>query len=205
MSLEIIGSHFGLLVAIEEVERHIKPSGQKERMFLCKCSCGGSITARLRTLKIGYPASCGCIRRETVVAKNTKHGMSYTKFRSIHNNILRRCFNPKDEFFKDYGGRGINICVKWKTLTGFIEDMLPSYVDGLSIERIDVNGNYEPNNCKWIPMEKQALNKRNSLIFSHNGITQCLSEWARYYKLPYHKLWKRIQKSGYSFEQAINF
>jgi len=151
---EIIGSVFGRLTVISELPTYRFKSGRADRLFLCRCECGNEVEKYYAGLRIGMFTSCGkgCV--------NTPHRMGGTSIQRIYYHMLRRCNNPTHKSYPYYGERGIKICEKWSTFSGFLEDMKDSYFPGASIERIDVNGNYEPSNCKWIPINEQSKNRR---------------------------------------------
>jgi len=109
----------------------------------------------------------------------TKHGMRHTSLYSIWSHIIRRCTNPNAHQYKDYGGRGIRFCDKWRTFEGFYEDMGSTYEKGLTIDRIDNNGNYCKENCRWITHAEQQKNRRNNRFITFEGRTMIISDWAR--------------------------
>lgn len=115
-----------------------------------------------------------------------------------------RCMTPSNKDFKNYGGRGISICEDWENFAKFAEWAISTgYRRGLTIERIDANGNYEPRNCTWIANEKQALNRRNNHEFAYMGKTQGIRAWADEYGIPYYRLRSRLIAYGWSIERAL--
>ena len=120
-------------------------------------------------------------------------------------NIKRRCYDPTDRNFKDYGGRGITVCVEWKNDFKSFYDwaMANGYLDNLTIDRIDVNGNYCPDNCRWATIYEQANNKRNNHLLTYNGCTTTMAEWSRKAKIPYRTLINRINVLGWPVDKAL--
>ena len=138
-----------------------------------KCDCGNVKSCTLDHLKSGRIKSCGCLKNIIMVKRNTKHNLykEYKRIFDVWNNMIQRCYNKKNPNYKNYGERGIKVCKEWQCLNnfvdwayknGYIEKDKANRKEVLSIERIDVNGNYEPNNCKWIPFCEQGKNKRYS-------------------------------------------
>lgn len=145
--------------------------------------------------------SCGCLHRERV----RKHGKRHTRLYSIWLNMHDRCCNINNKCYSDYGGRGITICDEW--LNDFMSfhnwAMNNGYQENLTIDRIDVNGNYEPNNCRWADMKTQNRNKRNNKNYTINGETHCLKEWCEILNLNYGKVKDRLNKSNWSIDEAL--
>ena len=172
----IIGMKFGRLTVLKEIEKN-----KNLRTFECICECGGKKNVYKKYLKSGDVKSCGCLSKEHLKKiQLPKHGFSRHKLYIRFDGIKKRCYNKKDKDYKNYGGRGIKICDEWlNDYTKFHEWALNSgYKKGLTIDRINNNGNYEPNNCRWITNKEQQRNTRNNVFLTYNGETHCLSEWA---------------------------
>ena len=138
----------------------------------------------------------------------TTHGESHTRLYRIWNQMKQRCLNPNSPSYQNYGGRGILICREWLHYENFRDwALFNGYNDeeDLTIERIHVDGNYEPDNCEWIPKKRQAENRRNTLYVTLNGRTERLVVWCRLLGLKYDSVWKRIYKHGYSPEKALTY
>ena len=153
---ELTGLRFGRLTVLE----HSDSTKNGNAKWLCRCDCGKEVIARADCLKSGKTKSCGCWRKEMF----TTHGMTDTPVYHSWMGMIQRCYNPKTKAYKDYGGRGITVCDEWLHDSKAFCDwaMANGYQEGLSIDRIDVNGNYEPSNCRWATAKQQANNKRNS-------------------------------------------
>lgn len=197
-----------LLVISDKMYLPVGNQGRKAVFYECRCDCGITKTIRYDDLRSNRTVSCGCYNKENTKTKFTAHGMRNHPLYNIWNSMIQRCYNPNSKSYKNYGGRGIIMCDEWKNeLTGceqFATDMgnRPSHKH--SIDRIDVNGNYQPNNCRWATPDQQMRNTRRNKLLSYNGITKPLVEWAEEYNLPYDILAGRIRKK-WSMETALTF
>ena len=169
---DLTGQRFGRLTVLEFV-----PNNKPHSYWRCRCDCG-NITIVSRKCLIGEETqSCGCLFMEYC----TKHKQSNTRIYRIWSGIKERCYNPNKNEFKSYGGRGIKMCLEWKDDFETFYDwaMANGYSVELSIDRIDVNGNYEPNNCRWADAKTQGGNLRKNIIVTYRSEKVCLSEAAR--------------------------
>ena len=176
---DITGQRFGRLVVI----RRYGTNNDKRATWLCQCDCGNTVVVSGKQLRQGYTKSCGCLNRESatdrIVSFNYKHGGSHTKLFHVWGGMRCRCNNPHAINYKDYGGRGIRVCEEWDDFEAFRNwAEANGYSEELTIDRIDFNGNYEPSNCRWIPLKDQAANRRSSRLFTVDGDTRCLSHWS---------------------------
>lgn len=159
--LHLEGERYGKLVVMEEAESIYSKTGKMIRRWKCKCDCGNITIVRHGDLRNGSTVSCGCYNYEKESAAKT-HGYSRTKLGNVFEGMKQRCNNPKNKNYEKYGGRGIKICTEWLNDPKKFFDwaIKNGYKEGLSIDRIDVNGNYEPDNCRWADNETQCLNQR---------------------------------------------
>lgn len=169
----------------------------------CKCECGKEIVVRASCILRQTTKSCGCYALEKNKERSTKHGMYGTRLYSIWAGMRRRCYDPKVDAYKYYGARGITYCEEWDNFKHFYKwAMENGYKDNLTIDRIDFNGNYCPENCRWVDNLAQARNRGDNKRVTFNGITLCLSEWAEKFKINYETFLSRLRR-GYSFEEAL--
>ena len=161
----------------------------------CICDCGRRVVIRGNDLRLRK--SCGCH------SGNYIHGLSKTRLHKIWDGMHTRCDNKNNERYPYYGGRGIYICEQWdKDFKAFYDwSMNNGYSDDLTIDRINVNGPYSPDNCRWIPRGDQAKNTRKNLFFDIDGENMTLAEISRRYDIPYHRLYMRV-KSGWDIQKA---
>lgn len=193
---------FGKLTVIKMHED--KSKGIK---WVCKCDCGNETIVYSNFLKSGHTKSCGCLQKEVVSNIFRTHNLSKTKLYKRWEDMKNRCYTKTQTMYKYYGDRGIKVCDEWLDKeNGFINfynwAIQNGYQDNLTIDRIDVNGNYEPSNCRWVTMEQQANNKRNSCYITYNNETHTASEWGRILKIPYKLIHARYSK-GYCLEDVF--
>lgn len=193
------GDVFGRLTVLHEA-----PKGPRGHLrSVCKCSCGNVVTVTNAKLKSGHTRSCGCLVLEN--NSNLKHGESYTRLHNTWRSMKGRCSNPDDRAYKFYGARGIRVCKKWADSYQEFASWAKShgYDDSLTIDRIDTNGNYCPENCRFITQEEQNRNRRSNHLITYNGETHCLEEWARIVGINSGTLNSRINRQHWSVKHAF--
>jgi len=150
--------------------------------------------------------SCGCYKAENTAKIKPKNEIKekYSGFYNTWQNMKKRCNNSNIEAYKWYGERGITYDSKWETFNGFYEDMFDTWEEGLTIERKDVNGNYNKINCKWIPMKEQAYNRRSNILININGEEKLLSEWSNISGIPFETIRCRLNNGVTGNDLLIN-
>lgn len=192
---QLLNQRFGRLLVIED-----KGSDKKGSLWLCQCDCGSMKIVHGSHLVRFAVVSCGCYHYERQTSAR-KHGKRYSKAYTTWLNMRQRCSNPKNKTWSSYGGKGIRVCEQWNSFEGFYADM-GDPPPGKSLDRIDVNGDYSKDNCRWATRKQQARNKSDNRIIEFNGKAQTLVEWAEEIQIDYYSLHSRI-KRGWSIEDAL--
>lgn len=161
--LDLVGVRFGRLLVTAPAGRKVQPSGQTKTLWECVCDCGNTHVTMGDTLRSGRSTSCGCLSSEMKSERKKTHGMRNTLAYKTWCSMRERCYNPKHKAWKTHGAKGITVCDSWNPKAGgsfenFYEDM-GERLEGTSIDRIDVYGNYTPENCRWADVYTQAYNK----------------------------------------------
>lgn len=203
--INIVGLTFGKLKVTGEAPRKTYACGGSNSRSVCLCECGTEVTILNGSLRSGHTQSCGCLQRERTSKRSTTHGHTFGRTRTrnyrIWQNMKSRCTNPRDKNYERYGGRGIAVCKRWESFESFHEDM-GDCPPGLTIDRIDNNGNYEPTNCRWATQKQQQRNRRDNLLVTFMGITACLSQQCERFGKDERAVWKRLRR-GWSIEKAL--
>lgn len=200
---DITGKRFGRYTVLKRVEN----SANRKARWLCRCDCGTEKVVTGYYLRKGRTKSCGCYNRDliTKVGKNnTMHGLSHTRLYVIWNGMVRRCHNPKAQRYESYGGRGITVCDEWLNdfMTFRAWALSHGYHDDLSIDRIDNNKGYNPDNCRWATDSEQANNMSSNTMITFNGKTQNMKQWSIELGISYIALVCRFER-GWSVERAF--
>lgn len=200
--IDLTNKKFGRLLVIER-SRNDK---QGKPMWRCRCDCGSEITVRGAALSQGHTVSCGCYCREI----HTSHGGSESRLYHVWHSMKERCYSKTHNAYPDYGGRGITVCNEWLDFANFRKWAMDSGYDenapqwACTLDRVDVNGGYCPQNCRWVDMAEQAKNKRNNRHIEYNGETHNLSEWASILGIGYQTLYARLTVHGMTVEEALS-
>lgn len=196
------GTRFGLLTAVSLVERDI--SSANDHVWLFKCDCGSVKGIPIKRVRSGNTSSCGCLARVTLAARNTTHGLSKAHASAYRTwkDMRGRCLTPGNTDYPSYGGRGISVCERWDSFALFLSDM-GDRPDGKTLDRIEVNGNYEPGNCRWADAKEQANNKRNNHIVSWDGVDKTLAQWCDQFGIEPSKVRYRLAR-GWPLHRAFN-
>lgn len=197
--VDITGQRFGRLVVVGRAGTN----ADRKATWRCRCDCGNDIVVCGKDMRVGDTNSCGCLAAEKFGAVITKHGGVSTPEYRVYSHMIGRCSNPGDTAFRNYGGRGISVCDRWReSFAHFLADMGPRPSPAHSIDRIDNDGHYEPSNCRWALMQEQARNKQNTVYLEHDGRRLPLPAWAEMAGLPPNVLRSRI-RNGWPVERAL--
>lgn len=199
----LVGRKFGRLriIAFDHMDKN------SNSYWLCECECGNTSIVRRGHLLSGGTVSCGCKVIDFNKKNHTTHGMTNESIYKSWYSMKHRCNNPNAANYAGYGGRGITVCDEWDDFDNFYEwSMSHGYAPGLSIDRINNNGNYSPENCRWTTSSEQANNKRDTIFVTYNGQTHSIAEWARLFNVVYSTLSRRINRGVMrDFEEYFGF
>lgn len=206
---DITGQKFGKLKVVSFAYTK-KGNGRNYHSFYnCVCECGNACVVEGAKLRNGHTQSCGCYRHERQVEANTKHKGRYTKLYVVWCNMKGRCYNPKYQRFNTYGARGITVCEEWKNDFGTFQKWAekngynPESKRGeCTLDRIDNNKGYSPDNCRWVTNQIQANNKSTNIFITYKGKTKTLAEWSKEIGIKPDTIKNRI-KNGWSIEKTF--
>lgn len=192
---DLTGQKFGLLTVIGLAE-----TDTRKTYWVCKCDCGNMKTVRSDSLLCGAIKSCGCIKRkqdEVNLTKNHRHKMSGTRIYSEWQGMKGRCYNKGNARYADWGGRGIEVCEQWRNSfeSFYTWAMANGYQDHLTIDRIDNNGNYCPENCRWVGQQEQCRNRRSNINLTIGNSTRTLMEWCEIFQVDYTNVNARYHRN----------
>jgi hypothetical protein len=197
--IDIVGQKFGMLTVVSEISVE---SGKRRRVS-CVCDCGNKTNVIAITLMFGKTISCGCYKNKVLIERSTTHGKTGTREYRAWYSIKRRCNTSSYCNYKNYGGRGITVCDRWKdSFENFYADMGDA-PEGTSIDRIDNNGNYEPSNCRWATDKEQRRNMRTNHMITFSNKTQCVADWASELGISQSAIYSRLNKLNWSIEKSL--
>ena len=208
--LGFVGEKFGRLTVIKRAENYIDKNGKPHSMWESKCECGNTVIVRGTYLKSGLVKSCGCLNIDALRDMLTTHGESRTRLYKIWAGIKDRCYNINDHSYNNYGGRGITMSDEWienysafrdwSYANGYYED---SDKEPCSIDRIDNDGNYCPENCRWVGRKIQQNNTRHNHYIEYNGENHTIAEWADAYRIEYNTFYKALKRYDWDLGRVI--
>lgn len=200
MKLEnITGNRYGMLTVLKRQDT----DGIDQITWLCLCDCGREKVVRGISLRKGITKSCGCLRTKTITDFNTTHGGRNLAEYGIWQHMLNRCRNKNVPEYRLYGGKGISVCDRWQDFKNFIDDMGSRPSKNHSIDRKNVDGNYEPSNCRWATSKEQQRNRTNNVLYTYRGITASLAELCDLHGLKYKTVHRRLA-TGFDIESAFS-
>lgn len=201
---DLTGQRFGKLVVVSRA-----PTENKSTRWNCRCDCGNETVVLAENLKKGHTSSCGCYRREA--RPQLTHGYRHTRAYGVYEKMKGRCYNKNNPSYHRYGGRGITVCdewlnspgafVEWAYANGFRED---AEYGECTVDRIDNNGGYSPDNCRIVNEKVQANNRRSNRIIQHDGENKTLAEWADYFGMTRSKAHYHLIEKGRSIQYLID-
>lgn len=208
--IDLVGQKFGRLTVLEQAGYYTRPNGKREAHWKCICDCGTTKIVRGSALRGGTTVSCGCYCREIHTIHGGCIGRKNERLYAVWTNIKGRCYTITDDAYELYGGRGIKMCDEWHYDYGsFREWALNNGYDETAhshqctLDRIDPNGNYCPENCRWADPEVQQNNKRTNFIIEYCGEERTLAQWSKILDVDMIVLWSRLRKYKWTVEKAF--
>ena len=193
---DLTGKRFGKLIVI-------RPS-DKDGYWLCNCDCGKQKIVFDGGLRNGHTRSCGCLKIKATKERSTTHGKSNTKIYRVWRSMIARCEKKNSSAYRNYGARGITVCGEWHEFMTFYNWAIQNgYKNGLTIDRVNNDGNYEPLNCRWLDRKSQCRNTRVNKLITYNGQTRCVSEWAEITGINAAAIFARLNKLGWDAKRAL--
>ncbi len=200
--IDLTGQKFGYLTVLQKTGERTHGKS-KAIIWKCVCDCGQICYVSTNKLKSGHTKSCGCYAKKIASDTHRIHGDRQTRLYNIWVRMKQRCENPYDAAYRDYGGRGISVCKDWSNYIGFRNWAVShGYSDSLTIDRVNNDGNYCPENCRWATRKEQSRNRRNNRYITANGEKHLMEDWAQITGIDKRTIHQRL-KRGWSEERAI--
>lgn len=182
--VDLKGKVYGRLTVIKESNERAKNG---HIVWICECKCGKETKAPSGHLKSGHTRSCGCLHKERTVKHSTTHGLRQHPLYNVHSSMKNRCTNPKSKAYRNYGGRGIKVCDRWlESFENFYEDIIEGYIKGLQLDRIDNDGDYSKENCRWVTPQQNSMNRgvnrKGSSIYKGVILDKISRKWVSKFK-----------------------
>lgn len=198
--IDLSGQRFGRLT----VKRQAGKNKWGMVIWDCVCDCGAKKTIQRSHLKSGSTLSCGCLQKQQLSERSKTHGMTGTKTHEAWRSMVKRCTYKKHTYYSKYGGRGIKVCDRWlESFENFLADMGECPDSKMSLDRINNDGDYEPENCRWATVYEQQNNRSNNVRHFWNGKQMTLGEISRAHNVDYDRLHTRVNQLGWSLEEAL--
>lgn len=200
----LVGLAFGRWSVIAQAATRKTPCGSSKAYWLCRCDCGTEGEVRAEHLMSGRTLSCGCHKSDAAFAQSLKHGGRHTALYDVWTQMLQRCENPKNKRYSRYGGRGIVVCMEWHDFGVFQQwAMSNGYATGLTIDRIDNDGAYEANNCRWVTNLENCRNSSKVEMVEWQGAQVPLNALAEQYGLKKQTVYRRLKLNGWTLRQSL--
>lgn len=208
---DLTGKTFNKLKVLEYSHTKKRPDGRNVYFWKCICDCGNITYVNSSHLKSGHTTSCGCVLKQhqkDLGKYNYTNGLSNTRIGRIYHNMINRCKNEKMPMYRYYGARAIKVCEKWQPKNNGFGNFCDwafanGYSENLTLDRIDVNGNYEPSNCRWVDNYVQANNKRKTKRYKYKGEELTIAQISRKYNIGYFPLRSRVERLGWDIIKAV--
>lgn len=198
---DLTGQRFGKLIVVSRATNYIKPNGNKIIQWRCVCDCSNEVVVRGEYLKSEHTKSCGCNKS---ISHTITHGKSKSRLYKIWVGMKERCYNPNRNSYCWYGAKGICVCDEWDDFENFYDwSMNHGYSDELTIDRIDSNGNYCPENCRWSTDREQANNRSTNRIIEYNGESHTLEEWSKITGIASSTIRMRLDEYKWDVKKSI--
>jgi len=178
-------------------------SKSNQTKYLCRCDCGTTKEVLGFKMRRGESLSCGCLSKELSSIRESTHGLSKHRLYGIWKCMMHRCYNPHNHAYHNYGKRGIYVCERWHSVSNFVVDNDKLASPGLTIDRINNDGPYSPDNTHWVTRQKQTYNSRRNVLITYQGETMPIFQWAKKIGIKPRTLWKRLRILNWSVDKAL--